>query len=209
MSWGDKPKQDWGQKPTRKKAKRRKQVHLDHDSESFIRAYEISPRLCNHLVENMNRMESEYSYDPDREYSRLTNKHIDSKLESVYGNVIKECIADYEKDYRFAAKGVPCGLQSPFNFQMYEPGSYYKHWHHEEYGPRPGKYFRKLVFMTYLNDIEEGGGTEFLYQDVEVEPKKGLTLIWPAGWTHPHRGIVAPNERKYIATGWYVYKQKF
>jgi hypothetical protein len=36
-----------------------------------------------------------------------------------------------------------------------------------------------------------------------VRPKKGLTLIWPADWTHFHKGIPAPNEEKMIVTGWY------
>jgi hypothetical protein len=37
-------------------------------------------------------------------------------------------------------------------------------------------------------------------------PRKGLTLIWPAIWTHPHRGVVSPTQTKYIATGWWMYK---
>ena len=38
-----------------------------------------------------------------------------------------------------------------------------------------------------------------------MKPKKGLTIIWPAGWTHPHHGLPAPEETKYIATGWAGY----
>ena len=34
-------------------------------------------------------------------------------------------------------------------------------------------------------------------------PRKGLTLIWPADWTHLHRGVVSPSEEKYIITGWF------
>ena len=31
--------------------------------------------------------------------------------------------------------------------------------------------------MTYLNDIKDGGETEFYYQKLKVKPEKGLTLI--------------------------------
>ena len=55
--------------------------------------------------------------------------------------------------------------------------------------------------MTYLNDQDDGGETEFLYYDISVKPKKGLTLIWPAEWSHTHRGNVV-NTDKYIVTGW-------
>jgi len=63
-------------------------------------------------------------------------------------------------------------------------------------------YCRSMAWMVYLNDVEEGGETEFLYQKLKVKPKKGTTLIWPGGYTHMHRGN-PPMEDKFIATGWW------
>ena len=59
--------------------------------------------------------------------------------------------------------------------------------------------------MTYLNDVENEGGTEFPNQNIIIKPQKGKTLIWPADWTYSHKGIVAPTEDKYIITGWFDY----
>ena len=59
-----------------------------------------------------------------------------------------------------------------------------------------------MAWMVYLNDVEEGGETEFLYQKRKVKPKKGTILIWPGGYTHLHRGN-PPMSDKYIATGWW------
>ena len=56
--------------------------------------------------------------------------------------------------------------------------------------------------MTYLNDVNDGGATYFSHYDLEVKPIKGLTLIWPAEWTHAHRGNVLKTGLKYIITGW-------
>jgi hypothetical protein len=64
---------------------------------------------------------------------------------------------------------------------------------------------RVMAWMTYLNDVEEGGHTYFPTQQAKIKPVKGLTLLWPADWTHLHQGIVAPNETKMIVTGWYDY----
>jgi len=61
---------------------------------------------------------------------------------------------------------------------------------------------RLFAFMTYLNDVPDGG-TEFLYQNMTVRAEKGLTLIWPSAWTHMHRGRVSNTKEKYIITGWY------
>ena len=44
------------------------------------------------------------------------------------------------------------------------------------------------------------------YQNKTFECKKGATLIWPAQWTHTHKGVISNEETKYIATGWYSYE---
>lgn len=64
---------------------------------------------------------------------------------------------------------------------------------------------RMLVWMTYLNDVTDGGGTKFIYQDETVQARKGRTLIWPSDFTHTHVGVVSPAQDKYIITGWLNY----
>ena len=64
---------------------------------------------------------------------------------------------------------------------------------------------RHLSYMTYLTTIDDGGGTMFTQQDVVTPSNAGLTVIWPAGWTHYHHGVPAPTETKYIITGWCCY----
>jgi hypothetical protein len=56
--------------------------------------------------------------------------------------------------------------------------------------------------MAYLNDVEEGGETEFLYQKKRVKPVKNRVVVWPAGFTHTHRGNPPLSNAKYIITGW-------
>ena len=62
---------------------------------------------------------------------------------------------------------------------------------------------RTLAWMVYLNDVEEGGETEWLYQKRKIKPKKGTVVIWPGSFTHLHRGNPPISGDKYIATGWY------
>ena len=61
---------------------------------------------------------------------------------------------------------------------------------------------RVLAWMLYLNDVDEGGETEFLYQHVRFKPKRGDFLVWPGGFTHTHRGNPPISNDKYICTGW-------
>jgi hypothetical protein len=92
------------------------------------------------------------------------------------------------------------GFLEPPQIQHYKPGGGFHGAHFETSGMDIAH--RVLAFQTYLNDIEEGGGTYFLYQEHTVAPKKGKTVIWPGGFTHTHRGEVAPREEKYVITGW-------
>ena len=61
--------------------------------------------------------------------------------------------------------------------------------------------------MIYLNDVTDGGYTEFPNQGKRFQPRAGDLLIWPAFFTHPHRGIASKTQTKYIVTGWYDYQR--
>ena len=85
--------------------------------------------------------------------------------------------------------------------QKTSPGGGYHVWHVEAcYTLDMLK--RVLVFTVYLNDIEEGGETEFLYQNVRVKPVKGRVVIWPAYFPYVHRGNPPLKNDKYILTSW-------
>ena len=61
---------------------------------------------------------------------------------------------------------------------------------------------RAFVFSVYLNDVEEGGETEFLHFSKRVKPKKGRIVIWPAAFPYIHRGNPPLSGEKYILTSW-------
>ena len=93
-----------------------------------------------------------------------------------------------------------------FNIQKYPKGGGYFEWHAERLSNELDVVSRVLVFMTYLNDVTDKGETEFFMQNLSVEPKKGLTLIWPSEWSHTHRGVPSPSQEKIIVTGWFELK---
>ena len=66
------------------------------------------------------------------------------------------------------------------------PGEGYHVWHCEQ-GSRVSAH-KHAFYIAYLNDIEDGGETEFLYQARRVQPIKGRIVIAPASYTHLHRG---------------------
>ena len=65
---------------------------------------------------------------------------------------------------------------------------------------------RAFVFSIYLNDVEDGGETEFLHFSKRVKPKTGRIVIWPAGFPYVHRGNPPLSGEKYILTSWMMLK---
>lgn len=116
-----------------------------------------------------------------------------------------KCVTAYTALFPYCDAYAPWHIIQKTNLQYYPPGGGFKIFHTERLSAVPPSSTRHLVFMTYLNDVVDGGGTEFLYQKVTVQPRKGLTLVWPADWTHTHRGIVSPTQDKFIITGWFNY----
>jgi hypothetical protein len=81
------------------------------------------------------------------------------------------------------------------------PKQGYHVWHVEA-GSTYEQLKRVLVYSMYLNDVEEGGETEFLYQSVRVKPVKGRIVIWPAYFPFVHRGNPPLKGEKYLLTSW-------
>lgn len=61
---------------------------------------------------------------------------------------------------------------------------------------------RIATYIWYLNDIEEGGETEFI-DGTKVLPETGKLIIFPSTWTYSHQGHPPKSGNKYICTGWY------
>ncbi len=89
-----------------------------------------------------------------------------------------------------------------FKIHKVKPGQGYHVWHCENSHEVPSL-TRVLAWMAYLKVPEEGGETEFLYQSKRIEPIVGRTLIWPAYFTHMHRGNPPLKGVKYYITGWF------
>lgn len=64
------------------------------------------------------------------------------------------------------------------------------------------KSFRVMTYIWYLNDVDDGGETDFFNGTIKIKPKKGKLILFPASWTFPHCGKKPKSSNKYIITGW-------
>ena len=182
---------------------------------SFIGAWYLSDlKVCDELIEFFKQSNEKlpgqigHHHEVKPEIKDSVDLYIEPRefphplLQKYFRNLL--AVTNRYMDKYHAARDVErWGITENINIQYYRPGGGYKKWHTERIGKSPPGVNRHLVFMTYLNDVFDEGGTEFFYQKITTSPRRGLTLIWPADWTHLHRGIVSPTEEKYIITGWF------
>ena len=129
------------------------------------------------------------------------NKNDFFNLESI----LVKCIEKFKKKYPETDKNLQrWSLNSDICLMKYEPNQHYHYVHCENDGPL-GYPKRLFGWMIFLNNIKKGGGTKFIFQKTTIKPVEGDFYIWPAYWSHFHKGVNAPKETKYILTGWGSY----
>lgn len=113
-----------------------------------------------------------------------------------------QCYENYTNEYSVLQTAGSHGFYQ-VRIQKTEPGGGFHNWHFENYDAVTCP--RVVTWMLYLNDIEEGGETEFLYLNKRIKPAAGRLVIWPASYTHTHRGNPPLTGSKYIITSWLSY----
>ena len=181
---------------------------------NFIGAYNIeNDSLCEKIV-------SFFEENKDLQSQGAVGDGVDEKIKkstdiTIYPNNLKEekfflfkdylnslnkCYQDYRETYPFLKKFITKVDLGYFNIQKYLPGGHFAELHSERTSLQ--NLHRLFAWMTYLNDVDDGGTTDFDYFDIKIKPEKGKTLIWPAEWTHAHTGSILKSGKKYIITGW-------
>ena len=191
----------------------------DFSDESFINGCYIPDDICDDLIkyfdENPDRhykggvygiggaSESNDDFKASTEIAFYVNQNEeDANIMNEYIMHLNLCIREYEYKYDRAKLLDSYAITEGTQIQKYEPSEGYKVWHCERYGI--SQQTRCFAFMTYLNDVLDGG-TEFMHQKLTSPAIKGLTIIWPSDWTHTHRGQISPTHKKIIITGWLNY----
>jgi hypothetical protein len=109
--------------------------------------------------------------------------------------------SEYCNKYSVLFEGAKPHILTANRIQKTLIGQGYHLWHFESSSRDVAN--RVAAFTLYLNDVNDGGETEFLYYPIRVKPATGRLVIWPAGFTHTHRGNPPLTNTKYIITGWF------
>tara|TARA_B100000579_G_C22771450_1_gene824175 strand:+ start:220 stop:816 length:597 start_codon:yes stop_codon:yes gene_type:complete len=195
-----------------------KRSNLDKSnlSPNFIGSWEIPHSVCDEIIayyeKNKQKQQQgvtsgginlEYKNRHDISLSPKELAQPENKIFKIYFENLFECYKDYTSQWPLLASIANHLDIGKFNIGKYMPGQHFQKTHCERTGL--SSLHRLLAFMTYLNDVEAGGSTYFNHYDLDIKPQKGLTLLWPAEWTHSHQGNVLKSGQKYIITGWLIF----
>ena len=180
---------------------------------NFIEIYDdaLPSQNCDKLIEYLNispqgeGMLTGGIVDPKQKKSTELKEGYFTSHEIIF-SLISPILQKYTDKY--IEKYIPLkhvkrwGVDNEFALKKFEgKDEGYKAWHMEHNIDTPK---RILVWMFYLNDAQSG--TEFFHHP-NIESKKGRLVIWPAGWTHYHKGVTPNKGIKYIMSGWYSFKE--
>ena len=150
-------------------------------------------------------------YEPENKdsYDLMMKIDDDNEISRPIRNALLPKIDEYVQSNPQLVLLPPWKYRNSYNLQKYEPGMGFHLLHCEN----AGHIFQQSVdrlgaWMIYLNTITDGGSTYFDNYDRTVNAVQGRCVIWPAYWTHFHKGIVSKTETKYIATGWISFIDK-
>tara|TARA_R100001244_G_scaffold78967_1_gene62249 strand:+ start:2274 stop:2852 length:579 start_codon:yes stop_codon:yes gene_type:complete len=179
----------------------------------FYQAFD--KEFCDSFIEYFKILE-DLKYVHQRNNYKTKDMTVDIIVEKYYnssfplnanlGNFLKKmfdnCYIHYRNKYPILNELHSHSIRNVL-LQKTKPGEGYFHWHCEK--DHTTNKDRVCAFTLYLNDVEEGGETAFLYQDLKIKPEQGKLLIWPAQYTHTHKGNSPISNNKYILTGWIEY----
>jgi hypothetical protein len=175
----------------------------------FLKKNAYSEESCKNLIswfENNKHLASKGKAGK----KNLDNLEIPIELtssESFYnlGSCLEKGVADFKLEYpNFDTYLSPWQLNNICQLCRFLPNNYYSYIHCEQ-GSGKDEITRVFAWMIYLNNIDQGGETEFVDYKFKTKPKAGNLYIWPAGPTHLHRGVPC-NVNKYFLTGWFNFK---
>ncbi len=177
----------------------------EFDSDVFFGIYDgaLSPDFCRDVIDRFENdprkvkgLVGEGNYRPEfKGTTEIDFADVTQGWEDVIGIINKNLIyhlKKYMERWSRAFKTVDI-VHEGFRMARYNPGQLFN-WHSDNIGSSMS---RVITAQWYLNTVDEGGETEFLWHRKAIKPVEGRLIFAPVGWTYYHRGAPPVSGPKY------------
>jgi hypothetical protein len=132
-------------------------------------------------------------------HTYLNYNHVDFNFDTYWSEKFSNFIKKYSKKYN-GIDIIDKWMMDSIRFKHFPKNYSFDKWHCEQTITYPN---RVISVLIYLSDHEEG--TEFYHEKKTIKSKTGRAIIFPAAWTHVHRGQKT-NKDRYILSAYAFYK---
>jgi len=113
---------------------------------------------------------------------------------------VSNCYKDYVTQWEYLGENLKKIYVSKFEIEKFLISGHHIDYHCDRKNILSSH--KAFSWITFLNDVKKDEGSlYFKYFDLSIQPKKGLTLIWPSDWTHVHRQESLKTQDKFIIKG--------
>jgi hypothetical protein len=172
----------------------------------------LEPGFCQQLIESYERLER-FQLRNDRgainalPSSAWTELNVSKVADAAFEAVFRQQVLDYLERYNQRA-----GLTLPIPPRNRLENLRIKHYladQNDQFQPHFDALDytcnRYMVFIWYLNDVAEGGETEFCDLGLRVAARAGRLLMFPPYWMYQHAGLPPRSNDKYIISTYMLF----
>jgi hypothetical protein len=157
----------------------------------------VSRQQLESNIQQINKKTDTYFFENERDPVVVANNSLIAKN---FATSVWVSYAEYIQKYGVITSLEQHRISESIKIQKTDPAGGYHIWHCEHAGTNTGR--RMMLAILYLNDVAEGGETEFLYQGKRIYAEAGTLMLCPSGFTHTHRGNPPLTGSKYIMNTW-------
>jgi len=172
----------------------------------------LSPAVCQRIIETYHALSQFHEPNgagvrPGLDDSAWTELDVSQHADQAFNRFIEGEILGHFEEYKarlgLALPISPVRKLSPLIMKRYaaSQGERFQ-MHFDSLGEVCNRY---LVFLWYLNDVAEGGETEFPDLGISVSPRAGRMLMFPPYWMFQHAAKPPRSGDKYIISCYALY----
>lgn len=177
-----------------------------HKDETFLKYQGVTQNGLNKNIKDTTDLVIPLSDTKWQNINTILSEELSKNIKIYIHNLNNKENYKSENNYNFNykhLKGNKVHLLNNFMIQKYDQ-NIGKYIYHEDGSIKTKKNsYRVITYLWYLNNVEEGGETEFFGGEFKIKPEEGKLLFFPACWCFPHRGNKPKSSDKYIVTGWF------
>lgn len=172
----------------------------------------LTKEFCNHVIRKFEKDDNKCPGISAKGLDILVKDSVDlcishnevdgwEKEDNIFYEALKDPLMDYLNNYVYPKiiKQDPYTHDTGYQIQKTTPLQNGYTWHHDACVENNAQ--RIVTYIWYLNTIDEEGTTEFI-DGTQIKPEQGKLILFPAFWTHIHKGNPPKKKNKYICTGW-------